>query len=68
MKKLLIIVLITGALAACSDNNNQDSINNDANRDSTSTMPVSPDTSMMNTDTTGGRQNPNHNQDSLRHN
>lgn len=64
MKKLLIIALVTGALAACGDNSNQDRINNDANRDSI-TGPASPDTSMMNTDTTGlGNQN---NADSLRY-
>jgi hypothetical protein len=63
MKKLLIIILITGALAACGDNQtNQERINNSAD----STMPSTTDTSMMNTDT-AGRQNPNHNQDSLRY-
>ena len=62
MKKLLIIALITGALAACSDNNNPDRINNNAD-----SVTNSPDTSMMNTDTSG-RQNPNQNQDSLRYN
>lgn len=66
MKKLLIVALITGALAACGDNSNPDRINNDAARDSL-VNPGSPDTSMMNTDTSG-RQNPNHNQDSLRYN
>lgn len=63
MKKLLIIILITGALTACGDNQtNQERINNNAD----STMPSTTDTSMMNTDT-AGRQNPNHNQDSLRY-
>ncbi|MBO9561379.1 MAG: hypothetical protein J7621_01350 [Niastella sp.] len=67
MKKLLIIALITGALAACGDNNSPDNINNDAPRDSM-IDPISPDTSIMNTDTSNGRQNPNRNQDSLRYN
>ena len=64
MKKLLIIALVTGVLAACGDNN-PNRINDDANRDSISNPP---DTSMMNSDTTSGRHNPNHNQDSLKYN
>lgn len=68
MKKLLIVALITGALAACGDNSSPDRIENDATKDSM-IDPITPDTSsMMNTDTSGGRQNPNRNQDSLRYN
>lgn len=62
MKKLLIVALVTGVLAACGGNNNPDRINNNAD-----SINNAPDTSMMNTDTTG-RQNPNQNQDSLRYN
>lgn len=65
MKKILIMLLLTGAFAACRDNNrNHERINREA-IDSTNNLR---DTSMMNTDTMGGRTNPNSNQDSLRYN
>lgn len=61
MKKLLIIVLLTGALAACGDNQtNQDGINNNADSVN-NTTPSTSDTSRMNTDTTGTM-----NQDTMR--
>ena len=68
MKKLMIVALITGILAACGDNsNNQDNMNNSGDSINNNSTPSTTDTSMMNTDTTG-RHNPNHSQDSLRHN
>lgn len=61
MKKLIIVFLITGALAACGDNQtNQDGINNDADSINNN---MQSDTSRMNTDTTGTG---NMNQDTMR--
>lgn len=67
MKRIMILLLITGAFAACGDNSNNERINSDA-IDSTNNLPVVPDTAQMNIDSAGGRNNPNHNQDSLRYN
>lgn len=69
MKKLLAIVLITGALAACGDSGNQNRMNNSAdsisnnNADSMSNRPGSPDTARTNMD-----MNQQQNQDSVRYN
>ncbi|MDF2191096.1 hypothetical protein [Paraflavitalea sp. CAU 1676] len=65
MKRIIAIMLIAGGLFACGDNDDKNRIENKA--DSTNNLPA-PDTSMSNTDSANGRNNPNRNQDSLRYN
>ncbi|WP_276479449.1 hypothetical protein [Paraflavitalea pollutisoli] len=67
MKKIMILLLITGAFAACGDGSNNAERINSGSSGSTNNLPV-PDTSHQHTDSAGGRNNPNSNQDSLRYN
>lgn len=67
MKRILIVLLITGAFAACGDGGTQERINSES-PDSTNNLPMTPDSSNIITDSAGGRNNPNSNQDSLRYN